>query len=501
MAAEDSAHGPETAGAFHEGVKNLVLVGWSWAFAIVTAWWGASQWRGRARTREMLEAQAAPDEEILLALSYFHTEPLSFVFFVCTVAAASVLQKLALFPVATVGFALVGAPALPWLTEQLISSLWNTADIVCNLSLVGLLPIAYFYCEESEAGAGVQGRLRESFKSFGLLYGLIAAFIFAFGRLISTDMWSASVLLAGLIDLPLYFLCLIAPPLGAGIGFRRVRNAWIPLDLKQQLKERNEAIEIERRHLIQKLAADERKLPRTSSLLQVPTLNEPLDPLNRRARSLSAQRSISRSREAFSKYARHVSLNGLLAPGPNRWTVPKSPISSPEDREGIEQEIENLNFEEAVNLQTMEVPFVAWNIACAVIYLLLLLGWTSLVLHIVRGFADVFDLALPAPSGSAVNLAFAFISALAQSYLIVTAVAGFYAMRLFATLRQKRASFPHIILGLALLCAFALALRGIASDLGVLRLPGFTRQTGWMGKVYALLFLVRLVARGRPRLG
>ena len=154
--------------AFHETVKNLVLIGWSWAFSIVAAWWAASQWRGRARTRERLQEQSAPDEEIVLNLSFLHAEPLNFTFFVCTIAGGAVLQKLALVPLATVGLQLVGAPGWPWLTPQLVASLWNVADLVCAVSLVGLLPVAYFYCE-TDWNSALSGRLREALKSLGLL--------------------------------------------------------------------------------------------------------------------------------------------------------------------------------------------------------------------------------------------------------------------------------------------------------------------------------------------
>lgn len=533
--------------AFHEHIKNLVLVGWSWALAVVAAWWAASQWRGRAKTRELLAEQSAPDEEIVAALSFFHAEPLSLVFFICTVAAAGVLQKLSLIPLTTIGLALVGAPGWPWLTTQLVASLWAVADLVDGASFVCLLPVAFFYCE-TDSTAGISGRLRDASKSLALLCefrlwvfrardfcsrrasnlsafpsdGLLGSLLFAIGRLLSIDLWSAGSLIAGIVDLPFYFFCLLAAPKGAEKGFRRARDAWIPLDLKNQLKMRNEAIEIERQFLRTRLetlsrtpAAEPRKvsgnfrLAKANSLLEVETPDLNGDPLQRRTRSLSAQRSTSRSREAVHKYARHVSINGLLSPGAHRFALPRTPSSdSPLDQESIEKEIEALDFEEMVNLNTMKVPFVAWNIGCAIVFGSLLVGWILLSLHTLQGLVEwlgVYPSVLDhfiLPPGQVRTAVLTLSGAIAQSYLIVTAVAGFYALPLFSALRNNRASFPHLILGLVLLSGTALALPRIASDIHVFRVAGgYVRMGGWAGRLFAALFLARLVGMGRPRLG
>jgi len=526
--------------AFHESVKNLVLVGWSWALAVVTAWWGASQWRGRARTRELLLEQEAPELDVVEALSFFHAEPLSVVFFLCTVALSGVLQKLALLPLTTIGLPLVGMPVLPWLTPQLVASLWAVADIVTRTSFAGLLPIAYFYCE-TENSTGISGRLRDASKSLALLCGfilgrlvwlhpltlsfprsdgLLGALLVTASRLLSTDLRGAASLLLSLADLPLYFFCLMAASLGAEIGFRRVRDAWIPLDLKDQLEARNEAIEMERQMLRQRLellgkssmnppqfrkVSSTIRLPKAPSFLEVDT-NETSDLSQKRSRSLSSQRSLSRSREAVNRYARHVSLNGLLSPGGPRFPLPRSPLSdSPVDKEGIEQQVEDLDFEEMVNLNTMKVPFVAWNIGCAAIFGCLLVGWVSLGLHTAQGLTEwlgIFPTAIATvllPRGIWFRGLITLLGAIAQAYLIITTLTGFYALRLFSALRNNRSSFPHLILGLILLSGFALSVPQVAADLHVFRVAGYARLGGWAGRIFAVLFLARLTGRGRPR--
>ncbi|KAI9011795.1 hypothetical protein DFJ74DRAFT_735203 [Hyaloraphidium curvatum] len=494
---------------FHELVKDIVLAGWSWAFTVVGAWSLASRWRRPARARERLEAErpGAEDDEVELFLADTLGEPLSLVFFFCTVAVAGVLQKLTMIPLATAGSACASwGWGKPWLTPGLLARMGAAADVVAAGSLACLLPTAYLYLE-TDTGANVGRRLREAAKSLLLTYALVAALFVAAGRLLGFS--SIGSLFLGVLRAPMYLLCLLASPLGAEVGFRRVASAWIPLDLRARLEARNEAIEVERSYLRSQLenpapgkhGAASRLLARQDSAVNGNLLS-PDTAADRRSRSLSTPRSASRPREVTRRYARHVSITGLLSPQPNKWETPltRPADDTPLDRESIEQQIEALDFELLVNESTARVPIALWDLACGAVYLCLLGGWACLSGHVAASLLSFLGFSPPA---GAPSTSFSWTSAAlllarlwAQLYLIATSLAGLYALPALAPVRQNRSSFPHFVAGLTLLSALALAMPRVAADLGV---ADGSRLARGPGGTFVAFFLVRLAARGRPR--